>query len=83
MHSSRMHTARLLTVSLSITCISGGGSAQPHWMRIPHLEAEVPLVADLHPPLEAEPLAADPTGGRSSTCDVCWEANPPHRGQKE
>ena len=64
MHSSRMRTVRLLTVSRCMPCISGwGGSAQPpYWMQT-------------SPPPDADhPLMQTPG---HVTCFACWEATPP------
>ena len=77
MHSSRMRTARLLTVF----CSSRGGES-----------AQSPLDADPLYPWMQTPLDADPTLGFRPlswmqtplghvTCDACWEATPPR--QKE
>ena len=79
MHSSRMRTAHLLTVSRSIPCVSGGGGeglpnspgCRPPWRQSPWMQT----------PLEAYPLPLDADPPGHVTCDVCWEANPP--GQKE
>ena len=74
-----MHTARLLTVSRSIPCISGQGSAQASgyrpspWMQTPPYR-QTPLDADpldAHTPwkqthLEVDPLKADPFIGMLS-----------------
>ena len=49
MHSSRMHTARLLTLSRSIPCVRVGGLPTP--------DADLPY-ADLPIPLKADPLPA-------------------------
>ena len=92
MYSSRMRTARLLTVSCSIPCILGGlpnprpppppptAEADPHPLR----QTPAPLEAD-PPPLKVDPptLETDSPhlGGRTPpghvTCDACWKANPP------
>ena len=63
MHSSRMRTARLLTVSHSFPCISGRclPNCPPTQWR------QSPLVADpprMQAPLEADPLEAVSPGGR-------------------
>ena len=70
MHSSRMRTARLLTVSRSIPYVSGEGvcptllDAHPHWMQTqPWMQTPYPWMQidlDADPP----PLDADPPGGR-------------------
>ena len=67
MHSSRMRTARLLIVSCSIPCISGGGggSAQPPLMQNP---------SPMQTPGCRLPAGCRPPG--HVTCDACWEANP-------
>ena len=67
-----MCTARLLTVSRSIPCISGGTAQSPPGYIPPPLEAD---------PLDADPqsqilLEADPNS--HVACDVCWEAPHPH-----
>ena len=66
MHSSRMRTARLLTVSRSIPYVSGEGvcptllDAHPHWMQThpwmqtPYPWMQIDLDAD-PPPLDADP----------------------------
>ena len=67
MHSSRMRTDRLLSVSHSIQCVSEGGVCP------------TPLPPPTPPP-DADPPDADQPGSRPSghvTCDACWEANPP------
>ena len=56
MHSSRMQTARLLTISHSIRA----GLPNPPWMQTP-LEAELPLDTDLP---DTDPLDADPLSGQ-------------------
>ena len=72
MHSSRMRTARSLTVSRSI---GGGGvsvqppGCRPPWMQTPHAD---PLG---RPSLGRPPLDAEPPGHVNS--DACWEATPP------
>ena len=69
MHSSRMRTARLLTVCRSI-----------RWAvcPIPLLDADPP---GCRLPLDADPPDAEPPRSRPPpsyvTCDACWEANPP------
>ena len=76
MHSSRMCTAHLLTISRSIPCILGG-LPNPPWMQT-SLEADPP---------GGRPTEADPPGCRLAghvNCDACSEANLPHpHGQKE
>ena len=87
MHSSRMHTTHLLTVSHSIP--GGGGLPKPHWRQTP-LDTD-PMDADLPgggPPGMQSTLEADRQPSRQTpstwmqtppghvTCDACWEANP-------
>ena len=69
MHSSRIRTARLLTVSRSIPWGEGGLPNPP--------DADPLLDADPPPLLDADPhpfLDADPPG--HVTCNTCWEVNP-------
>ena len=88
MHSSRMLTAHLFTISRRIPCISGGSLTNPPCSQTlevcslspsPHmqilLDADL-LDADLldADPIDSDPLVAEPYG--HVTCDVCWEANP-------
>ena len=66
MHSTRMRTALLLTISHNIP--RWGGATQPPWMQTPP-----------HLWMQTLPVGRPP-GGRPSghvTCDACWEANPP------
>ena len=81
-----MRTTRLLTVSRSIPCILGGGSAQP--------PTNADQVGSAQPLLDADPRRCRPFKGRSPwmqipshvTCDASWEANHPptewHTGVK-
>ena len=91
MHSSRIRTAHLLTVSRSIPCISGGGgfcppplNAAPPRCRPPTPDAELPpqrqtprrqTTPGCRSPLDAEP-PPDADPPDHVTCDACWEANP-------
>ena len=68
MHSSRMRTSRLLTLSRNVPCISEGGSAQH------------PLDADPSPLWRQTPRVADPldTGPPPPGCrPPTLEADPP------
>ena len=70
MHSSRMHTACLLTVSCSIPSISGGGGLpNPPGCRPPPPGCRPPS------PWMQTPLNVDSPD--RVTCDACWEANHP------
>ena len=71
MHSSRMRTARLLTVS----CSARGGGEQGIYPHPPLMQT--PL--DAHPSWMHTPFDVDPTGCTHPghvTCDACWEATP-------
>ena len=71
-HSSRMCTARLLTVSRRIPCISGVVCTIPRVAR-PRRVCQIPHLWMQTPPGYRSPLAAPPS---HVTCDACWEAKP-------
>ena len=78
MHSSRMCTTHLLTVSCS--ALKGEGSTQPPWMQITWmqtpLDAEPPQCRPpgcrpslwMQTPLDADPLDADPLNANPTGC---------------
>ena len=80
-----MHTARLLTASRSISCISGQGSAQASgcrpspWMQTPPY-SQTPLDADTpwkQTHLEVDPLKADPPYRQTPPCRQTPRCRPP------
>ena len=81
MHSSRMLTVHLFTISRRIPCISGGSLTNPPCGQT--LEV-CSLLSHADPP-GCRPPGCRPRWRQTPyiqnpghvTCDVCWEANPP------